>query len=1228
MHSKIASRIVSCVVLLFLLCPPLLSVASSQNSPDFLDTNVFVTDSAMVPDSTDLSINMLAMLFGKIGTVLNANLPLAVMTTLFTLFNIGILLMIAIVVFYSMIASTISLAQEGSGLSRRDGPLGVFRMVFGVSMLLPMSNGYSGIQIIVMWVVIKSINFANHLWYKAADVFVTSCSVPTAYSGVQPQASYQGAIDLTKSCYKQQIVYGDETSLTTDPYYTTQATQNLTFLSGHCRKDEAMVSMDILAALTCQAAWEFGGNPPVSLTTTAYSEAQVMPSLKNGANKDDYFVCVGDCTGGNSRLDKPICGVFRVSGSSATDAQNKANVLVSLLTTLNASTNPALPSHWFSNVTENFGSDGANDTGTDKARHQVGVNGGCSGALQSNSWAASKTFTGDDELCISTDQNASTMDNVAFPFYYKTSSQKCFNRCWLGQALDVIGEAYANAIMLNFPEGSLEKMDKLLSESSTQTSSQCLKSNDLKQGWASAGQYFFTLTGLSAYVPSSLQCSSLDYPSVVTLYAYNPICRNSNALPPGVGNPPARTLKPQYQSAFSSTLPTEIILNKNPNYMLAYAWIKAVLSTVGLTTASSSNSQQASQDVLVKPSASSSTMCKISKVMSSAQHQVLGGLPLWLTEANPATSWLGFLTGATTQTNDSANNFYSVLNKFGPLLTFGASQTVHLSWSLVNLMQSLYMVMESLTGVSMFYPSIVSRDVYKGTSDKIGDPGYWSIKGVNQQVMTSGCDFIIDRFSCGDSFYGSSSTSGSSGSDSSTKSTTLTSSGRAELASWKPQNKLWHTVWGDYVSTLNSNCGADTCAVDFLTTLAHAGCLTSIPTPKSLTNPQTQLSGLFGMQFMVDRQMNQPMNVLGNMINMGQSMMRASIFYFLVTMQQIFHSSTTFAIGMLGFALEAKVAGALAVFTIGPGTFSAFFESLINMIMSINQIVFEVVKTALELFLPLGTTISVLLFVQGVILAVYLPFLAFFYYLFGVLGWLIGVIEAMIAAPLVALGITHPEGHDFLGAAEQSAMLLLSLFIRPATMVMGLFFAIMLSQHAMGYVNEGFVSIIHEFFVLLLSSLNISSSATVPSATQSKVIILATLGLLLVYTYVCYAVLEMCFSVIYQIPDRILRWIGGQEEQTGRQAAQSADAIKQDTQGVAQQGGDAMAQATRNVPRTGTNIGKLDLSTTSSKGSGGGSGRIEGNGATPKRRGSGSSRKPSSSSSSSTSTSSSDEGGS
>jgi defect in organelle trafficking protein DotA len=167
--------------------------------------------------------------------------------------------------------------------------------------------------------------------------------------------------------------------------------------------------------------------------------------------------------------------------------------------------------------------------------------------------------------------------------------------------------------------------------------------------------------------------------------------------------------------------------------------------------------------------------------------------------------------------------------------------------------------------------------------------------------------------------------------------------------------------------------------------------------------------------------------------------------------------------------------------------------------------------------IPVIVAFTGTLFTLGMLFHYYVPLIPFIIYTFAGLGWLIAVIEAMIAAPLVALGITHPEGgHDLLGKGEQAVMLLLGVFLRPILMVFGLIAAIIVSRVSLRYFNMGFFG-----FALSNPTLN-------P---------FATLGLLIVYAMLLIAIVNQTFSLIYVIPDKIMRWLGLSPEQSGVQEA-------------------------------------------------------------------------------------------
>ena len=121
--------------------------------------------------------------------------------------------------------------------------------------------------------------------------------------------------------------------------------------------------------------------------------------------------------------------------------------------------------------------------------------------------------------------------------------------------------------------------------------------------------------------------------------------------------------------------------------------------------------------------------------------------------------------------------------------------------------------------------------------------------------------------------------------------------------------------------------------------------------------------------------------------------------------------------------------------------------------------------------------IALYLLAIGGMLAIYLPLYPWMTWTFAIIGWFIAVIESMAAAPLVCLGLTRPEGQELAGELKQGLMLLLSVFLKPALMVIGYCTAIVLSRIILYYV-------LHSFAIVSLS-LFVSGSSEISSAITS-----------------------------------------------------------------------------------------------------------------------------------------------
>lgn len=205
-------------------------------------------------------------------------------------------------------------------------------------------------------------------------------------------------------------------------------------------------------------------------------------------------------------------------------------------------------------------------------------------------------------------------------------------------------------------------------------------------------------------------------------------------------------------------------------------------------------------------------------------------------------------------------------------------------------------------------------------------------------------------------------------------------------------------------------------------------------------------------------------------------------------------------------AIGLWVSGILIIFTIATAT---------GVVPSLNPLPFSV-EDAVIAYIPVMTAFILILFMLGSTMYYYIPLIPFIIFSFSAVGWLVAVIEAMVAAPLVALGVTHPEGHDLLGKSEQATMFLLSIFLRPVLMITGLIAGMMLSRVALSYINLGFFNLVGDL------------------TSMSSFSFISLLG---VYTMLIMTVVNQSFSLIYGVPDRVMRWLGVNEQTTGVQEA-------------------------------------------------------------------------------------------
>ena len=184
----------------------------------------------------------------------------------------------------------------------------------------------------------------------------------------------------------------------------------------------------------------------------------------------------------------------------------------------------------------------------------------------------------------------------------------------------------------------------------------------------------------------------------------------------------------------------------------------------------------------------------------------------------------------------------------------------------------------------------------------------------------------------------------------------------------------------------------------------------------------------------------------------------------------------------------------------------------------------------------------------GFTLRFYIPLLPFTIYTFSVISWIGTVLESLVVGPLIAFGVTHPNGEPLLGKSEQAIMLALSVLLRPPLMVIGLFCSILV-------LNIGGGLIIGSFWDAVVNHMSFD-----PGKQAGDNIITYCFewpAYIVLLTMLLVNLTNQSFSLIYALPDKAMQWIGVQTSP----GAISAEKAQQSIESSAKAAGSAIGKA-------------------------------------------------------------------
>jgi hypothetical protein len=121
------------------------------------------------PAANDASLQYLGTIFGNVNGVIpmsggTMGGTITILGTMFRTFNSIALAIGAFIVIYITIVGTMMTAHEGEFMKKWNSIWTPIRATIGIAALVPTASGFSGIQIIMMWVIVQGVGAADTLW--------------------------------------------------------------------------------------------------------------------------------------------------------------------------------------------------------------------------------------------------------------------------------------------------------------------------------------------------------------------------------------------------------------------------------------------------------------------------------------------------------------------------------------------------------------------------------------------------------------------------------------------------------------------------------------------------------------------------------------------------------------------------------------------------------------------------------------------------------------------------------------------------------------------------------------------------------------------------------------------------------------------------------------------------------------------------------------------------------
>jgi len=171
-------------------------------------------------------------------------------------------------------------------------------------------------------------------------------------------------------------------------------------------------------------------------------------------------------------------------------------------------------------------------------------------------------------------------------------------------------------------------------------------------------------------------------------------------------------------------------------------------------------------------------------------------------------------------------------------------------------------------------------------------------------------------------------------------------------------------------------------------------------------------------------------------------------------------------------------------------------------------------------------TLSTVALTAGFVMFYVVPFLPFIYFFFAVGGWLKGIFEAMVGAPLWALAHIRIDGNGLAGSsAVNGYFLIFEIFLRPILIIFGLLASVSIYAALVSLLNDTW-----DLITVNLTGFDARDAAEGNGGDQTLIEFFRgpvdQFFFTILYAIIVYMMGVSSFKLIDLIPNNILRWMG------------------------------------------------------------------------------------------------------